>query len=541
MKRLFLATLLILILIGCAPSTQTPLPTTPTAIALPAKTSTPEPVTVPWWRNAIFYEIFVRSFYDSNGDGIGDFNGITQKLDYLQQLGINAIWLMPMHPSPSYHGYDVLNYYTVNPDYGTMDDFKRLLSEAHKRNIRIIIDLVLNHTSDQHPFFKDALRGQQSKYHDWYVWSDTDKGIGWHATEGNPPTYYFGLFCDCMPDLNYRNPDVTAEMEKVVKFWLEDIGVDGFRVDAAKHLIEEGQQVENTRATHEWFKGFYQAYKADNPNAFTVGEVFGADASLAKTYTGNQLDEVFNFEVANSILNSVNGGSNIGINSALTFATQGLPDGDYATFLTNHDQDRVMDQLSNDVYKAKVAASLLLTSPGTPFIYYGEEIGMSGSKPDEEIRRPMQWTSGPNAGFTTGTPWEALDTNIAMANVAKESADPQSLLAHYRSLIQIRNDHSALRDGEFYIVDSGNSALYAALRMNKEETVLVLINLSDQPISDFGLTLKDAVLTDGTYKAETLVGGEQVEGPEVTGGAFQNYKLIKEISPYSTLIVKFHS
>jgi glycosidase len=200
-----------------------------------------------------------------------------------------------------------------------------------------------------------------------------------------------------------------------------------------------------------------------------------------------------------------------------------------------------MDQLSNDVYKAKVAASLLLTSPGTPFIYYGEEIGMSGSKPDEEIRRPMQWTSGPNAGFTTGTPWEALDTNIAMANVAKESADPQSLLAHYRSLIQIRNDHSALRDGEFYIVDSGNSALYAALRMNKEETVLVLINLSDQPISDFGLTLKDAVLTDGTYKAETLVGGEQVEGPEVTGGAFQNYKLIKEISPYSTLIVKFHS
>ena len=528
MKKLIVSILLISILVGCIPS-------------IPSTQATP------WWRDAVFYEIFVRSFYDTNGNGIGDFNGITQKLDYLQQLGINAIWLMPIHPSPSYHGYDVLDYYAVNPDYGTMDDFKHLLGEAHQRNIHIIIDLVLNHTSDQHPFFKEASSDPNSKYHGWYIWSDTDQGKGWHLASGTKPMYYFGQFCDCMPDLNYRNAAVTKEMENVVKYWLDDIGVDGFRVDAAKHLIEEGQQVENTKATHEWFKGFYQAYKADNPRAFAVGEVFGADASLAKAYTGNQLDEIFNFEVANSILNSVNGGSNIAITSALTFAQQSLPDGEYATFLTNHDQNRTMTVLNADLNKAKLAAFLLLTSPGVPFIYYGEEIGMQGEKPDEDIRLPMQWSTDANAGFTTGTPWRAPSQDYRTVNVAAQATATNSLLNHYRALIKLRQNQPALSTGKSITLQTGNPGVYAILRMDNRETMLVLANLTNNSIYDFALSLSDKVLMDGIYKAEVLFESGPVEGgalsaskgPQVIGGNFQNYKPIKELSPYSTLIVKF--
>ncbi len=267
---------------------------------------------------------------------------------------ITGIWLMPINPSSSYHGYDITDYYDVNPEYGTMGDFKRLLDEAHKRGIRVIIDLVLNHTSDQHPFFIDALQGPQSKYYDWYLWSDTNLGTSWHPVMGAQQKYYFGIFCDCMPDLNYNNPEVTAQMEDVTRFWLNDVGVDGFRMDAINRLIEDGTKTENTPATHAWLKGFYTFYKSEKPDAYTIGEVYGADASLAKTYIGDQLDEAFNFEIATWIINSANTGSNISVNSALTFATQTLPNGNYGTSFTNHDQDRLMSDLDGDIGKAKV-------------------------------------------------------------------------------------------------------------------------------------------------------------------------------------------
>jgi len=496
---------------------------------------------VPWWKKAVFYEIFVRSFYDSNGDGIGDFNGVTSKLDYLQNLGVTAIWLMPIHPSPSYHGYDILNYYAVNPEYGTMDDFKHFLSEAHKRNIRVIIDLVLNHTSDQHPFFQDALRSPQSKYHDWYIWSDRDQGNGWYLVPGDKPIYYFGQFCDCMPDLNYRNPEVTAQMENVARYWLEEIGVDGFRVDAAKHLIEEGKVIENTKSTHEWLKGFYQAYKADNPNAYTVGEVFGADASLAKSYTGNQLDNVFNFEVASGIINSVNGNSNSGINSALTFALQDLPNGDYGTFLTNHDQNRLMSQVVGDVDKAKVAAGILFTAPGIPFIYYGEEIGMSGTKPDEQIRTPMQWTAGSGAGFSSGTPWEPINSDYTTVNVASQNGDNNSLLEHYRKLIKLRNEHSALRAGNTYLAKSDSDKLVSYVRSSKEETILVLINLDDQPVNNYGLNLAKGPLV-GNYNVMSLVDDATYSPLQANGsGGFDHYVPIPEVPSYSVIIFQLNN
>jgi glycosidase len=502
--------------------------------------ATPEPAsasTETWWRNVVFYEIFVRSFYDTNNDGIGDFNGITQKLDYLEALGINAIWLMPIHPSPSYHGYDVTDYYGVNPEYGTMDDFKALLAEAHKRNIHIIIDLVINHTSSQHPWFVDANNNPDSKYRDYYVWSDESKGSGWHP--GNSG-YYFGLFWEGMPDLNYNNPAVTADMLKVTDFWLNDIGIDGFRVDAAKHLIEDGDKRENTPATHEWYKGFYTEYKAQNPDVYTVGEVFGAGSSIIKSYTGNQLDHIFNFEMSSGFVNSANGSANSGINSAVKFALQDMPDFNFATFLTNHDQNRAMSVFNGNVDKAKLASFLMLTSPGTPFIYYGEEIGMQGQKPDEDIRLPMQWSADEYAGFSMTNPWREPRNDYEQVNVALQSGDSNSLLEHYRTLISLRNAHPALRTGKVVLLETGNSGVYAALRIESNETIMVLVNLTDEAISEYTLNLEDAALAESAYSVETLFGTGQADGPERSGEAFP-YKPFEELDPYAMYVLKFIS
>jgi alpha-amylase len=531
MKKLLALIVLTSILIGCAPATQPTLQPTPEPASTQTATPAPETESAQWWHDAVFYEIFVRSFNDSNGDGIGDFNGITQKLDYLQALGVNALWLMPIHPSPSYHGYDVLNYYAVNPQYGSMADFKNLLNEAHQRDIKIIIDFVPNHTSSQHPFFVDANSSPTSKYRDWYVWSDKS-GDHWHQGNGG---YYYGYFCDCMPDLNYRNPEVTKQMFEVTRYWLEDIGIDGFRVDAAKHLIEEGKKLENTDSTHEWFKGFYTFYKGVNPNAYTVGEIYGAGAFIATKYT-EQLDHIFNFDVASGIINSVNGEANTSINSAWTFTLKDITNGDYATFLTNHDQNRVMSVLNGKVEKAKLAAVMLLTSPGTPFIYYGEEIGMQGKKPDEDIRLPMQWSADVNAGFTTGTPWRAPNANYVEVNVAVQDKDTNSLLNLYRTLTKLRVEHPVLRSGSLTVLETGNPGVYAILRHSDTESILVLINLKGTSISDYGLNLKEKLLPDDTLSPISLLGTITAATLTVNGGTFTGYKPVTELPPYQAYI-----
>jgi alpha-amylase len=533
MKKPLFFILLTSILIGCIPSSVPTPQTTPTIPPLATAFPTAEAPQTPWWREAVFYEIFVRSFYDTDGNGIGDFNGITQKLDYLQQLGINAIWLMPIHPSPSYHGYDVINYYAVNSEYGTMDDFKNLLSESHKRGIRIVIDLVLNHTSSQHPFFIDANSSPDSNYRNWYVWSDTAASNDWH--QGNSG-YYFAHFCDCMPDLNYRNPEVTTQMENVVRFWLKDVGVDGFRIDAAKHLIEEGDKIEDTQSTHDWFKGFYTFYKSIDPDAHTIGEIYGAGASVVKSYTGDQLDQIFNFEMSSGIINSVNGGSNSGITSAIKFALQDMPDFNFGTFLTNHDQNRTMSVFNGDLGKAKAAATLLLTSPGTPFIYYGEEIGLQGKKPDEDIRLPMQWSAGVNAGFTTGTPWRAPATGYEQVNVALENEDSSSLLNHYRLLNKLRQGHRALVNGNIHLVETGNSGVYAVLRSSGSEKILVLVNLKDTPISDYQLSLHESILSEGVITPKILFGTTDATQVTISEGRLSGYKPIDELLPYESYI-----
>jgi alpha-amylase len=532
-KRIFTCIFILFVLGSCVPATPTVSPV-PTASQTPSATTTSEASSLPWWREAVFYEIFVRSFYDTDGDGIGDFNGVTEKLDYLQQLGIDAIWLMPVHPSPSYHGYDVINYYAVNSEYGTLQELEHLLEEAHSRDIRVIIDLVINHTSTQHPWFRDANRDPESRYRHYYIWSENGGNRWYQAQTG----YYFSFFCACMADLNFRNPDVTADILKVTDYWLNEVGVDGFRVDAAKHLIEEGEIVENTPATHQWYRGFYTAYKGQDPEAYAVGEVFGAGASVVKSYTGDQLDQVFNFEMANGIVNSVNGGASSGITSAVKFALQDMPDFNFATFLTNHDQNRAMSVFDGDVGKAKVAATLLLTSPATPFIYYGEEIGMRGQKPDEDIRLPMQWSAEANAGFTTGAAWRAPASDYQTVNAAAQDADVDSLLNHYRTLIELRKENPAVGGGALALVETGNPGVYAVLRSSTDQKILVIVNLTDTPISDYELTLSESLLPDGTLSLRSLSGTINPLPVTVSGGKFSGYKPVDELLPYQTYILE---
>jgi alpha-amylase len=548
----------ILIVAGCTTfpaDTQTPAPSqslisSGTPVASPTSVSVSE--TYPWWNDDVFYEIFVRSFFDSNGDGIGDFKGLTSKLDYLNDgdptstddLGITGIWLMPIFPSPSYHGYDVTDYFGINPQYGTMDDFKNFLAEAHKRNIHVIIDLVLNHTSDQHPWFQQAVANPNSPYRSWYIWSETNPGYRgpWDETVWHPsPTgYYYGIFVSTMPDLNYENPAVTQEMEKVVRFWLEDIGVDGFRLDAAKHLIEDGAKQQNTTATHQWYTAFRPLYKAINPQAMTVGEINGDDLLNLATYlNGDQLDLAFDFGLARAFINSITQRAAISTTSQLQYAEKFLPPNQYATFLTNHDQVRLLSQLAGNVDRAKVAASLLLTAPGVPFVYYGEEIGMQGTKPDELIRRPMQWTTETNAGFSPSTPWEPLDPDYPKFNVASESNDPFSLLNHYRALIHLRNESAALRLGNIDVVRNSNSRIYSILRIRQNEAILVLVNLTGNTISSFTLSLDKSTLPSGVYQLQSLFG--KASFPDLTldsTGGFSGYFPAYEIPAYGTIILQ---
>jgi alpha-amylase len=550
-KRLvFLTLILLIVLSACAPK-ATPVPPTPTATPVP--TAVPvQPVTGPpqgtdgyqWWNDSVFYEIFVRSFNDSNSDGIGDFNGITAKLDYLQNLGVTGLWLMPINSSPTYHGYDVTDYYAVNPDYGTLDDFKNLLNEAHKRGIRVIMDMVLNHTSNENPWFVNSW-DPTSPYHDWYIWSDTKPNYNgpsgqrvWHPSHGE---YYYGLFGDNMPDLNYTNPAVTAEMDKVIQFWLTDIGVDGFRLDAIKYLVEEGANMQNTKSTHAWLQQLRTIYKGANPNAMTVGEVAGDNALTLASYTsGDQLDLTFDFGIAAAFVKSANQGNAGTAIGQLKLSYKLIPNMQFAPFLTNHDQNRLMTQLNNDPKKVKVAASMLLTAPGTPFIYYGEEIGLEGQKPDEAIRRPMQWTAEKSAGFSTTFPWESIGAEYQTYNVATEAGDSTSILEHYRTLILLRNQHAALRVGDMNFITTDNTGIYSILRVSQQEAVLVIVNLTDAPVTTYPLTLESSKLAAGTYLALPLMGGTNPFADLTinSGGGFNGYQPIAEIPAYGTIIIQ---
>ena len=526
-------------------ASATPIP--PTATAVPSPTPTLAAASHPWWNDAVFYEIDLRSFYDSNGDGIGDFNGLIEKLDYLNDgdpntntdLGVTGIWLKPIHPSPSTHGYDVTDYYAVNPQYGSMDDFRRLVQEAHRRGIRVIIDLVINHTSNQHPWFIQS-QDAQSPYRDWYLWADVDPGWKgpwnnqvWYPLNGG---YYYAFFWEGMPDLNYTNPAVTTEMENVTQFWLADVGIDGFRLDAIGSLIEEGFVTIETKASHDWFASYFKFYKENKPEAMTIGEVWREDAVVVPWVADKQVDLAFEFDLSAAMLASINEGNSTRILETLQSGTSQFPEGQYGTFLTNHDMKRVMDQLGGNPEKAKAAASLYFSLPGVPFVYYGEEIGMF----DEVLRRlPMQWSAGQYAGFADVTPWIMPNDNYTTFNVSTETADPGSMLSHYRRLISLRNSHPALRTGDLSLLYAVNQGLFACLRTTPDEAVLVLVNLTGSPIRDHQLSLASSALPQGEYAPVSLLDDTPLAALTVLDkGRILKYVPVSEIPPYATIMMR---
>ncbi|MBA3337113.1 MAG: alpha-amylase [Chloroflexia bacterium] len=528
--------LLLMGLVGVAP-VASQRPATPTADIT---------ATSPWWENAVCYEVFVRSFADSDGDGIGDLRGLIERLDYINDgdprggddLGATCVWLMPIFTATSYHGYDVEDYYAIDPAYGSNEDFSQLITQAHERGIRVILDLVLNHTSREHPWFQDALVNPDSPYRDWYIWADEHPGYNgpwgapaWHQSP-SADEFYYGIFWEGMPDLNYRNPVVTAEAEKISAFWLNEMGADGFRLDAIKHLIEDGRIQENTLETHDWLRE-YRAYLAQvKPDALTIGEIFGASASTLETYYPDQLDAYFAFDVGQGLLNAASFGAGQQLVAAVEAAEEELPDQRWAPFLTNHDQARTMSALDGNIEEAKMAATALLTVPGLPFIYYGEEIGMSGTKPDERIRTPMQWATGEDGGFTSGTPWEPFQEDRDTVNVASQSDDPASLLNHYRQLVRLHVTHPALSRGDFQPLATAGRSPAAFLRQAPEETLFVLLNTGKDPIENLVITAVATGLEPGDYTLTPLLGDEPAANLTVdVNGAIAAFTPLPTLDP----------
>lgn len=467
-----------------------------------------------WWNQSVFYELFVRSFYDSNANGVGDFNGITAKLDYLNDgdstsktdLGIKGIWLMPINASPSSHGYDVTNYKAVNPQYGTTSDFKNMVSEAHKRGIKVVIDFVINHTSSQHPWFVKSAANDPF-YRDFYRWGTTKptyKGPWgqevWYAKNSN---YYYALFWSEMPDLNYNYQPVKDSIFEAAKYWIDSMNIDGFRLDAAMYLYENGGNLMNQPETYQFWSDFNNYCKSLNPNFMTVGEVW-TNTSTVKGYN-NKLENCFEFDLASAMLNVMKTSNTQALRTEMNYAYANLQNNKFSTFLTNHDQNRVFDELGGSISKLKTAASIYLTLPGTPYLYYGEEVGMKGSKPDELIRTPMQWTSSANAGFTSATPWISINSNYSSYNVQLMQADTNSLLSYYKKLIQTRNKFQALSVGTYQNIICSDTAVFSFLRVYNNQTFLVMINTSGRNASNLYLSLNALNWNNGTFTANNVL------------------------------------
>jgi alpha-glucosidase len=488
-----------------------------------------------WWQHAVFYEIYPRSFMDTNGDGIGDLNGITSKLDYLVSLGVDAVWITPFYPSPQVDfGYDISDYESVDSRFGTLADFDRLLKEAHRRNIKVICDFVINHTSDQHPYFKESRSSRDNPKRDWYIWRDGKPngappnnwesifgGRAWTYDEKTQQSYYH-LFYAEQPDLNWRNPEVARAMFNSVRFWLKR-GVDGFRVDAIDPLFEDEQLRDNpltknlrqgstTEYAQRWV---YNVMRPENHEVFhqlrAVVEEFGPDRVLIgetypppdflSSYYGLRNDEFhmpFNFSLLTQPeLNPVS------FRSAVATAECFLRGRPTNYVLSNHDNRRAWDKFGDGQHNdqiAKMLALMLLTLRGTPFFYYGEEIGMKTTTPErkEDVRdpvgrvlwpqdkgrdgerTPMQWTGERNAGFSSASEtWLPVPSTAGTHNVATMENDPHSLLNFYRQAIRLRRKSSALLDGDYQAI--GNDLnVFAYRRQDKKQTMIIALNMSGE-------------------------------------------------------------
>ncbi|MBN2618655.1 MAG: hypothetical protein JXR64_10150 [Spirochaetales bacterium] len=465
-----------------------------------------------WAANAVFYQVFVRSFNDGNGDGIGDFTGLKNKIPYLKELGVNALWLMPVNQSPSYHGYDVYDYYNVEMDYGTISDYQALLDEAHKNGIKIIMDLVVNHSSIDHPWFQDAASSVDSPYRDYYVWAnDSDRlnkngpfgGQQWHKTKTG---YYNGVFWSGMPDLNFRNSKVREEFKKIALFWL-DLGVDGFRLDAALHIDDEDSDV-----SHSWWREFNTYIKAEYPNALLIGENWASTNQMASYF--EDLDSSFNFSFANNLLQMANGQDvdlleNINyIHSIYTKYNKDFID---STFLANHDQDRTASVLGNNLAKEKLAATLLFTLPGTPFVYYGEELGMLGKKPDDNIREPMDWykeakgdgmTTMSKGGFYNSMLYTKANDGISLE---EQKGVEDSIFELYKKIIKIRKDYPGFISGDNYEKLNLNDNLYSYTVKSDNNTLLIAHNNKNEENKfSYSRDVED-LLTNNNFNADEII------------------------------------
>ena len=495
-----------------------------------------------WWKHAVVYQIYPRSFQDSNGDGIGDLRGIIQRLDYLEELGIDAIWLSPVCKSPQDdNGYDISDYQDVDPMFGNLKDMETLIEEARKRNIRIILDLVLNHSSDEHRWFQEAKKSKDNPYHDYYVWRDGEEGMypndmksvfGGPAWEWMPELrqYYFHQFSVKQPDLNWENPKVRQEIYDMILWWMKK-GVGGFRLDVIDQIAKEPDLkiTNNGPRLHEFIRELSRE-TFQKGDLITVGEAWGADIDRARLYScpdGSEFSMVFQFEHIG--LDQQEGKAKwdiaplpfIKLKQVLAKWQKELHNcGWNSLFWNNHDLPRIVSRWGNEkeyrIESAKMLATLLHGMQGTPYIYQGEELGMTNVRfedisdyQDIEIRNmykerlaagykkedimesiyargrdnartPMQWSKEENAGFTSGTPWMKVNPNYTEINAEAELADENSIFYYYKRMIRLRKDHPVFADGEFELLLEEDEQIFAYTRSNADTKLLVCVNFSDK-------------------------------------------------------------
>ncbi len=496
-----------------------------------------------WWKKAVVYQIYPKSFQDSNGDGFGDLQGIIKRLDYLETLGINAIWLSPVFKSPQAdNGYDISDYRDIDPTFGSLDDMEELINEAKKHNIRIMMDLVLNHSSNEHRWFKEAKKSKDNPYHDYYIWRDGEEGVppsdmkavfGGSAWEYVPEIgqYYFHQFLPEQPDLNWENPKVRRAIYDMILWWM-DKGVGGFRLDVIDQIAKEPDKriTINGPRLQEYFKELSKE-TFQKGDLITVGEAWGADTERAKLYSnpdGSEFSMVFQFEHIG--LDQKEGGEKWDL-APLPFKklkkimahwqNELYNCGWNSLFWDNHDLPRIVSRWGNDreyrVESAKMLAILLHGMQGTPYIYQGEELGMTNVQYDIEdykdceiinmyherlekgyskdeimksiyakgrdnARTPMQWDDSANAGFTTGTPWIKVNDNYDKINAKSQVDDPDSIFSCYRKLVQLRKDYPVFVDGKFTLLLEDDENIFAYSRKNEEKTMIVVCNFFDKEI-----------------------------------------------------------
>jgi alpha-glucosidase len=527
-----------------------------------------------WWQTGVIYQIYPRSFQDSNGDGVGDLPGVLQRLDYLHRLGIKTVWLSPIYPSPMHDfGYDVADYCAVHPLFGTLADFDRLLAEVHHRDMKLVLDLVPNHTSNEHPWFVESCSSRDNPKRDWYIWRDPAADGGppnnWRSFFGGPAwtfdpltgQYYLHQFVPQQPELNYRNPEVRQAMLDAMRFWLER-GVDGFRVDVIWLMIKDAE-LRDEPLNPQWngvnpHAALRHLYSADQPEVhdviremrqlldeyddrMMVGEIYLPNERLM-AYYGANLDEChlpFNFQLINAPWTAA------GVRQLVDRYEADLPAGGWPNWvLGNHDQHRLATRVGPD--QIRVANLLLLTLRGTPTCYYGDELGMADVAIPPELvqdppavrmpeiahivgrdptRTPMQWDASSNAGFAKAgvRPWLPLAPDAAVRNVAQQMADPGSLLSFFRTLVGVRNTSAALTVGAYRSLDGGSDEIFAYLRSAAAETLLIVLN--------FGAGAHQIDLAAAGAQGELLLSSDRDRHGQVTLAAL-------EVGPNEGLLVR---